>query len=228
MARYGQVHRIVDFVARTIPKRGHGRFDDLFAHQIIEFLKELDATQEANQWLTFNFQTGDGIWTFYKGQLAFLFLPAQKHVRLTAGRDWPSPARTLLTSFIRSAGTRHFSGELHTPTHWQWRLDSDELLLIIDFLRQLDKGSIKSALAAKDHPRMFSGEVRQAALDLFIRGGSWCPGIIGRKKHRLNLSAGDRVEFDHILPHAKGGTSGEMNIQVLCSECNNAKRARAI
>ncbi|MCX5974903.1 MAG: HNH endonuclease [Coprothermobacterota bacterium] len=33
----------------------------------------------------------------------------------------------------------------------------------------------------------------------------------------------ERLEFDHIIPIAKGGSSTERNVQLLCEKCNRAK-----
>ena len=36
-------------------------------------------------------------------------------------------------------------------------------------------------------------------------------------------SSSDYIEYDHIIPHAKGGSSDERNVQLLCRKCNLAK-----
>lgn len=42
----------------------------------------------------------------------------------------------------------------------------------------------------------------------------------------VQCSAGDYLEFDHIIPHARGGANTVGNVQILCRRCNNAKRDR--
>ena len=72
------------------------------------------------------------------------------------------------------------------------------------------------------HPRYFPGEVRQIALDAFERDGRVCRGVSGKTQpHRIEVGA--LIEFDHVLPHSKGGPSSLANVQILCAECNRIK-----
>jgi hypothetical protein len=77
------------------------------------------------------------------------------------------------------------------------------------------------------HPRNFPGEVREAVMEIFLQEGRYCPGVpaMGRKRHKVT---NERVEFDHIFPDAKGGSTSKFNIQVLCEDCNRAKRDHAL
>ncbi|APW63609.1 hypothetical protein BSF38_05182 [Paludisphaera borealis] len=42
----------------------------------------------------------------------------------------------------------------------------------------------------------------------------------------VRCSATDYLEFDHIIPHARGGANTVGNVQLLCRRCNNLKRDR--
>ena len=50
--------------------------------------------------------------------------------------------------------------------------------------------------------------------------GRRCPGFGKQKPHKVGKN--DRVEYDHLIPYSRGGSSSVMNIQVLCMECNRA------
>jgi hypothetical protein len=41
----------------------------------------------------------------------------------------------------------------------------------------------------------------------------------------VQCGSNERLEFDHIVPLAKGGSNTERNIQLLCEPCNRAKGA---
>lgn len=42
----------------------------------------------------------------------------------------------------------------------------------------------------------------------------------------VRCDAGDYLEFDHIIPHARGGANTVGNVQLLCRKCNNLKSDR--
>jgi hypothetical protein len=39
----------------------------------------------------------------------------------------------------------------------------------------------------------------------------------------VRCGSAEKLEFDHIIPVAKGGSSTERNVQLLCEQCNRAK-----
>jgi hypothetical protein len=229
MARYGTVHQLSDFMKRTIPSRGSGKYDELFVHQVVTFLKALDEIQEHNAWITLTVSTGGGIWVSWKGERLFLIMPAKEFLKIIL-RDEQRPSIRKLVKALDRAARQHMAAVAIEPTtehdYRGWRVTAESFSVVTDFLAELKGGNDAATVTDISHPRFFPGPVRQAALEQFQRSGSRCPGV-GRKPHRVDLTV-ERIEFDHILPYSQGGPSSALNIQVLCQECNRVKRGTAL
>jgi hypothetical protein len=108
-----------------------------------------------------------------------------------------------------------------------WHAEGAAIPILEKFAKTLSKSSAGTMIESDGHPRTFPGEVRTAALQAFQKGGSFCPGVKGKRRHKVDLNK-ERIEFDHVLPYAKGGSSSALNVQVLCVTCNRAKHATAL
>lgn len=236
MRKLGNIHKVVDFAERTLSKKGENGETARFTHEVFQFLKSLDETQAANPWVTFTFQSGGGIWVSWNGDRLFYIWPAQQHLRVYIRKSKPALASMVKAldklqkkkpemSYVEDVSQSKERTNLD-PSRRGWFVQPGDLAIVSNFVAKL-KAPSPSMLKGDDrsHPRFFPGEIRQLALAAFEAGGSVCPGV-DRKKHKVDLDV-ERIEFDHILPHSKGGSRSLLNVHVLCQSCNNRKRATA-
>lgn len=87
--------------------------------------------------------------------------------------------------------------------------------LIKAYLEQaLDKYNRRtSSKTTKDNTRNISQAVKNM---VWTRDGGQC----------VECGATDYLEYDHIIPFSKGGSSSEKNVQLLCRRCNLKKHDR--
>lgn len=111
-----------------------------------------------------------------------------------------------------------------------FRLSSD--LLDNPEAQRLSGGAFKAAFFAARR-----GEV--TALSPFIRDGGERPSAEVWKRLRADVfqrdgyrctycGAGGRLECDHIVPVARGGSSDMENLTTACRPCNRAKRDKLV
>ena len=69
--------------------------------------------------------------------------------------------------------------------------------------------------ALPDGKRKRQGISRNVRNAVWRRDGGCC----------VECKSKEHLEYDHIIPHSKGGSDTERNIQLLCMKCNRAKHA---
>jgi 5-methylcytosine-specific restriction endonuclease McrA len=100
-------------------------------------------------------------------------------------------------------------------------LATDALLIKHHVLRrQRDYEKVRREVEALENMEKLEGVMREPipdAVRLFVwqRDGGKC----------VKCGARERLEFDHIIPVAAGGSSTERNVQLLCESCNRSKGA---
>jgi len=77
----------------------------------------------------------------------------------------------------------------------------------LDRLRRIRAREIHATKARRER---IPAEVRNF---VWLRDGGRC----------VNCGSEEELQFDHVIPHAKGGGAAVANIQILCGDCNRAK-----
>lgn len=215
--QYGHYHSVSEFIRKCIPKSGNIEYGSLFVFDVIDGLKRLDRIQQENFSVTLPFDV-DGIRVVHNGVVLCKILPRQKWLMIIF--DGEGVSKT-----FDGAVKRGLAVDVTGPSYRSWRVLPEGLGVIWNFIEGLPQIPLEEMEENAKHPRAFPGLARQLALEAFFANGSICPGH-RRKKHKINFTRGERIEFDHILPYSQGGASSDWNIQVLCQECNRLKRAR--
>jgi hypothetical protein len=221
VSKFGLTYRVADYIGRSLSRRSKDS-SSIFALRLIELLKAIDRIQEENPAVTMSVWAGDGIWVCHNGVRLFMILPRINSVRVLYERSKRNKTFALhksLTRYVKLGKPLH--DVARQEDYWLWRIEAENFSLITEFVSSLPHA--RSRPDDDKHPRNFPGEVRMIALELFERNGRWCPGTKGRARHQVGKH--EPVEFDHILPHARGGSRSAINIQVLCEVCNRAKGA---
>lgn len=216
---FGSIHYCVHFLGRVLSKSTRSSSDGVAAFKIAShLLKELDALQEKNPLVTLSFAT-DSLRVYFRGQLQFNIQSRKCRTVIWIPGAY---SRDLCREIQRRPQLFAVEGE-----HISWVFNSGGVKWLMEYLHSnwqpSGAGASKVPVA---HSRHVPGEVRQSVLTEFLASGRWCPGVAGiTKRHKVSKAM--RIEFDHILPHSVGGSNGYWNVQVLCSECNQLKRATA-
>jgi hypothetical protein len=90
--------------------------------------------------------------------------------------------------------------------------DAEELEAILSGVVRKHK-FLLSASYASERTRHIPDDVKREVWD---RDGGRC----------VRCGAGDYLEFDHVIPHTRGGANTAKNVQILCRRCNLLKSDR--
>ena len=101
-----------------------------------------------------------------------------------------------------------------TPSRFSWLsyrfLKLDTVFLLEDLMPESTSDVFFQALRGDDRSRKISQAVKD---QVWRRDGGQC----------VECGSQEHLEFDHIIPFAKGGASTYRNIQLLCETCNRRK-----
>ncbi len=221
---YGTFFATLDFVDRIVPRKGPT--DSPFLIEVLSGLKRIAVVQSENPWVTIEATVSGGVWIYFQNCRRWLLNPTHHYLRVETAIGRPTGEHDLKCNLKQGVESKSVV-DMENPNFDQWRVRVGGLRLVWEFIEALPKPTDDThSEVDNSHPRYFPGLVREAALAKFESTGKWCAGVAPqRKRHRLR--ANEPREFDHILPHSRGGASTHLNIQILCVECNRVKGASA-
>lgn len=225
MTAYSDSDRVLNFIkgaARETPFSNE-KFGYVDA---VDLLDDLLRIERENFDIAIRFRMNDGAMIVYQGFARALIFQTQRHVRLALwhrGDDFEANIKFLLES------NSELGSDAHQDDYDQWRLTREGVTRVLQHLETLPKPKklIQTGKPAAAHPRNFSVEDRRAAWAEFESAGSYCPGV-DRPRHKLSLTGGDRIEYDHLIPYSEMGASSLNNLRILCSACNRRKSNRIL
>jgi hypothetical protein len=222
--KYGTIYSLVDFCDRLVPKKGE--VDRELLKETFDGLRRLAILQDSNPWITLHATLSAGLWVNYKGYRYCLINPAKNFLRVGAAYKHVEAAARIEAHLGKMIELGEVE-EVENIELKQWRLYPTVLPKLWSFFEKLErpKPADLEDLVGK-HPRFFSSEDRVTALDEFEKTGRFCPGV-GKKIPRHKVGPNESIEYDHIIPHARGGASTLWNLSILCVECNRTKAATA-
>ena len=101
-----------------------------------------------------------------------------------------------------------------------WRLKSIKFATTYELSSKHPDGKEVFEITAntpEDKPKKRSRKITQKVKDdVWNRDGGRC----------VECDSNENLEFDHIIPHSKGGANTYRNIQLLCQDCNRTKSAK--
>lgn len=216
----GVIGKTAVWFDQAITQSGNG--DILWIRELISLVEFLDELQAKHPNITLSIWARDCIWIHVDGIKWIGLRPNSSKLRILTG-DFSSGRDDVFMQISKQKSLF----QLDTQNGYrQWFVEAEGIQAFKGLLSDLSIMTT-AGVAIDDHPRYFPGSVREAAYQQFEFGGRWCPGVDG-KVSRHKVKKGERIEYDHILPFSRGGTSTAANLQILCRSCNSTKRATAL
>ena len=217
-AKFSVPQQVSNIIARTIPKKGSFELEGSTAEAVLKGFARLDAAARENAALVFSVNV-ENIDVAYDGTHFLSVHTAQKGVTV-----WCT-SENKATRLFRRLSERGDAEEAWGDDDLAWRLrpnQIEQVWKLIEGLPVHDPPTMDTA----DTSRRFSAADRNMAYQSFESSGRMCPGVRGAGISAHKVKPTERIEFDHILPHAKGGSNSVRNVQVMCERCNRVKSDR--